>query len=166
MLDLDYSLQQGLIYGGAITLYLLIMMMTIDARVWGYNDYPEKVKRKVRPPSESERKLGLLVAAPFFVFMSVYPLYSVYNLKTMIGGSISFITAFSHLLVLAAVATFGDLVLLDWLIISKITPRFVVIEGSEVSDYKDFSHHYIGHVYASLIILVICALVAYVASSF
>ena len=65
---------------------------------------------------------------------------------------------------LSLLANLGDLVILDWLVISRITPKFVIIPGSEASDYKDFSHHYKGHARASLIITGVCALVAGVAS--
>ncbi|HEX9915377.1 MAG TPA: hypothetical protein VGB32_10695 [Candidatus Bathyarchaeia archaeon] len=164
MLYLTYSIQQGLLYGAAITGYLLLMMMTVNPRIWGYSDYPERVKRKVRPPTDEEKRRVWLVAAPYFLFMPLYPVYSVLQLKAMMGGAIAFPDALTHLLVLAAMATFGDLVILDWLIISKITPRFVVIEGSEPADYKDFTHHYVGHVYASLIIVALCAAIAYAVS--
>jgi hypothetical protein len=164
MLNLAYSIQQGLLYGAAITGYLLLMMVTVNPRVWGYSDYPERVKRKVQPPTGEEKKLALLVAAPYFLFMPLYPVYSVLQLKTMMGGAITFHDALIHLLVLAAMATFGDLVILDWLIISKITPGFVVIEGSEPADYKDFTHHYVGHAYASVVIVAICVVVSYAVS--
>ncbi|MFC1802605.1 hypothetical protein ACFL0D_01420 [Thermoproteota archaeon] len=164
MVSLTYTLQEGLIYGAGITGYLLVMMMTVNPRIWGYSDYPERVKRKVHPPSDCEKKRALLVAAPFFIFMSLYPIYSVFKFNATRGGNIEFLDAFTHLIVMAAFPFFGDLVLLDWVIISKITPSFVIIEGSDAEDYKDFSHHYVGHAYASVIILVICALVAFMVS--
>ena len=163
MVNLMYSLQHGLIYGAVITGYLLVMMITVDPIIWGYSDYPERVKHKVRAPSSDERKKALVVALPFFLFMLIYSIYSLLKLRT-VGGIIPFLDAFVHLLVLAAFASFGDLVLIDWLVISKITPSFVIIEGSEAADYKDFSHHYIGHVYASFVIFFLCAFVAYIAS--
>ena len=159
-----YTFQQGLLYGVAITGYLLLMMVTVNPRVWGYSDYPERVKRKVRPPTAEERRLAGVVAAPYFLFMPLYPVYSVLQLRAMTGGTIAFTDALTHLLVLAASAFLGDLVILDWLIISRITPRFVVIEGSEPADYKDFTHHYVGHAYASVVIVALCAAVAYVVS--
>jgi len=140
------------------------MMMTFDPIVWGYSDYPERVKHKVREPSSDERKIGLIVSIPFLLFTLLFPIYSVLRLRTMFGGSILFLDAFVHLLVLAAFASFGDLVLIDWLLISKITPGFVIIEGSEAADYKDFRHHYVGHVYASVVIFFLCAFVAYIIS--
>jgi hypothetical protein len=165
MLYLTHSLQQGLLYGAAITGYLLLMMMAVNPRVWGYSDYPERVKLKVRPPTEEEKRLGWLIAAPYFLFMPLYPVYSVLQLKAVMGGAIGFPDALTHLLVLVTAATLGDLVILDWFIISKITPGFVVIEGSEPADYKDFTHHYVGHAYASVVIVALCAAVAYAVSA-
>ncbi|MFC1802870.1 hypothetical protein ACFL0D_02765 [Thermoproteota archaeon] len=60
--------------------------------------------------------------------------------------------------------TFGDLVILDWLIVSKITPKFVIIPGPQEEDYKDFSHRYKGHALASIPMILICALVAAIIS--
>jgi hypothetical protein len=56
-------------------------------------------------------------------------------------------------------------VLLDWLIISKITPGFVVIPGSEVEDYKDFSHHYRGHLRAAVVMVIISVVIALIVQS-
>jgi len=161
---IGFSLRQGLLYGTAITVYLLAMMMTVDPKVWGYSDYPERVKRKVPPPTREEKRLRWLWAGPYLLFFPTYPVYSLLRLRDMLGGAVSFTDALTHLLILAATASLGDLVILDWLIISKITPGFVVIEGSEPADYKDFTHHYVGHVYASVIIIAVCAVVAYIVS--
>lgn len=56
--------------------------------------------------------------------------------------------------------TFGDLVILDWLIISKITPQFVIIPGTEKEDYRDLSHHYKGHVKATAVLIPILTILA------
>jgi hypothetical protein len=47
-----------------------------------------------------------------------------------------------------------------WLIVSKITPRFVIIPGSEKADYKDFSHHYKAHAKATIGLILICFIIA------
>jgi len=164
--QLDYSLQQGLIYGSIITGYIFLLMITLSPRIWGYTDYPETVKRKVPPQTRHERTVAGIVGIPFIVFAIVYPAYSVLALKDRLGGAITFNDAFVHLLILVIFITIGDLVFLDWLIISKITPGFVVIPGSEVEDYKDFSHHYRGHLRATIIMIVLCAAVAVVVSRY
>lgn len=38
-MSLQYLLGQGLLYGIIVTGYLLIMMISISPRVWGYNDH-------------------------------------------------------------------------------------------------------------------------------
>lgn len=156
----SFSLLHGLIYGGGITGYILLLMVATSPRVWGYQDYPERVKEKVPPQTRRERTLAGVLGIPFLLFSFVFPVYSVLELKAQTGGGISIMDAFVHLLILMASVTFGDLVLLDWFIISKITPGFVVIPGSEAEDYKDFSHHYRGHLRAAVIMVIVSALIA------
>ena len=81
-------------------------------------------------------------------------------LKAKLAGDISLIQAFLNLLPLVAVANVGDMVILDWLIISKITPRFVIIPGTDVTDYKDFSHHYKAHARSAIILIPLCFITA------
>jgi hypothetical protein len=141
-------------------------MITLSPRIWGYTDYPEIVKRKVPPQTRRERTIAGIVGIPFIVFAVAYPAYSVLTLKDRLGGAITFNDAFVHLLMLVIFITIGDLVILDWLIISRITPNFVVIPGSNVEDYKDFSHHYRGHLRATIIMIALCAAVAVVVSRY
>ena len=127
-----------MISGAIFTGYIFLLMITLSPRIWGCQDYPDSVKKKVPPQTKRERTIAGIVGVPFIVFAIGFPIYSVVALKTQLGSQISFIEAFIHLLVLVMSANLGDLVILDWLIISKITPSFVVIPGSEVKDYKDF----------------------------
>jgi hypothetical protein len=157
---ISFSLIHGLIYGGGITGYLLLLMVTTSPRIWGYQDYPKRVKEKVPPQTRRERILAGILGTPFLIFTFSFPLYSVLALKTQLGGRITFIDAFLHLLILMTLFTFGDLVLLDWLLISKITPNFVIIPGSEAEDYKDFTHHYWSHLRAAVIMVILSAVIA------
>jgi len=61
-------------------------------------------------------------------------------------------------------ATLGDLVLLDWLLISKITPKFAIISGSIKEDYQDFSHHFRGHAKAAILMIILGLIIAGVIS--
>jgi hypothetical protein len=63
-------------------------------------------------------------------------------------------------------ATIGDLVIPDWHVISKMTPKFVIIPGSEAADPKVFSHHYKGHAKARVILAVLSLALAAVVSYF
>jgi len=140
--------------------YLLLMMVSTSPRVWGYVDYPDEIKAKVPPQTAKEKRLALLIGLPWFIFTFGFPVYSTYILKASLGGDLPFWAAFLNVFVLVLLATLGDLVILDWLIISKITPSFVIIPGTEAADYKDFSHHFRGHARAVIPLLLVTVVIA------
>ena len=156
-MQLGYSLQQALIYGALFTGYIFLLMVTLSPRIWGYADYPKAIKGKVPPQTRREKTIAAIVGVPFFLFALAWPAYSVLALKERLGGAVAFGDAFVHLLLMVASMTVGDLVFLDWFIISRVTPGFVVIPGSEVGDYKDFSHHYWGHLKGTIVMVVLSA---------
>jgi len=157
---LTHLVTHGFIYSVIVTGYLFLMMVAISPRVWGYSDYSQEIKDKVPPQTKDERKLALFVGLPWFIFTFGFPIYSTIMLKAKLLGEIPIQTAFLNLLVMFLLVTFGDLVILDWLIISVITPRFVIIPGTKTEDYKDFSHHYKAQLKATLVIIPILLLVA------
>ncbi|MFX0211549.1 MAG: hypothetical protein ACFFDT_36565 [Candidatus Hodarchaeota archaeon] len=146
----------GLFYTTICTIYLLIFMITFDPRIWGYQDYPEKIKEKVPIQTRRERVIAGLVGIPWFFFILAYPLISTIFLKTEFSGEIPFEIAFFNIFFMVFLFFLVDLVVLDWLIISKITPKFVIIDGTTPEDYKDFSHHYKGHLIAAIPLVLIC----------
>ncbi len=141
---------QGLFYATVVNVYLFIFMITTSPRIWGYSDYPEVIKNKVPPQTKKEKIIGALVGLPWLIFVLGFPVYSTYTLKMKLGNEISFWTAFLNFSVLFLLANIGDVFILDWLIISRITPKFVIIPGTEEQDYKDFSHHFKGHMKATI----------------
>ena len=147
----------GLFYTSVSTLYLLLLMITLNPRIWGYQDYPERIKAKVPKQTRRERVIAGLVGLPWFFFLLIYPVISTLFLKTEFEGALPFEVAFFNISFMVFLFFFMDLVVLDWFLISKITPQFVIIDGTTPDDYKDFSHHYKGHLLATLPLLVICA---------
>jgi len=135
-------------------------MIAFSPRVWGYSDYPEVVKRKVPVQTRKEKIVAAILGLPWFVFVLGFPVYSTLALKSKLGGEIPFFIASTNVLGMFLSATLGDLVLLDWLLVSRITPRFVIIPGSVKDDYKDFSHHFKGHVKAIIPMIIIGLIIA------
>jgi hypothetical protein len=141
----------SLVFAAIANLYLLLMMITTSPRVWGYSDYPDAVKEKVPPQTRREKLTALAIGLPWFAFLLAYPFFAAYRLQAELGEDFTFGIAFAHFFAMLQLASMVDLVVLDWLIISRLTPRFVIIPGSDEADYKDFSHHYRGHARAALI---------------
>ncbi len=163
---LSFTLIHGLLFALLFTDYLFLIMISFNPRVWGLQDYSKAIKQKVAPKTERERRLALVLSIPFFIIILGGPILSALMLETQLGGEISFVSAFIHLFVLVTLGTLGDLVILDWLIVSKITPQFVIVPGTEAEDYKDFSHHYRGHVGGAIVTLIYCVIIAFAVSIF
>ena len=159
-----HIITHGFFFGLVVTGYLFLFMITFSPRVWGYKDYPDIVKRKVPAQTRKEKTLGAIVGLPWFVFVAGFPVFSTFALKSKLGGEIPFAAALLNVLVMFLFSTLGDLVLLDWLVISKITPKFVTIPGSVKEDYKDFSHHFKGHAKAAVPMIVLALIIAGLAS--
>ena len=94
--------------------------------------------------------MALIVGMPWLLFVLGFPVISTYMLKARLGEEIPFWLAFLNLFVMLLLFNIGDLLILDWLVISRLTPRFVIIPGTVAEDYKDFSHHYKGHAKAAI----------------
>ena len=148
----------GLLYTLIGAGYLLIFMVTFNPRIWGYQDYPDRIKEKIPSQTRRERIIAGLVGMPWLFFILAYPLISTAFLETELGGEIPFEIAFLNLFFMVFLFFLVDLVVLDWLIISKITPKFVIIDGTSPKDYKDFSHHFKGHLIASIPLALICVI--------
>ncbi|MFX0150417.1 MAG: hypothetical protein ACFFAJ_06530 [Candidatus Hodarchaeota archaeon] len=163
---ITHLITHGLFYAIICTSYLFLFMITFSPRVWGYQDYPEVIKEKIPPQTRKERTVAGIISLPWFLFTFGFPFVSAYTLKTKLGGEIPFEIAFLNVFILFIFFFIGDLVILDWLIINKITPRFVIIPGTEEEDYKDFSHHYKAHAIAIVPLILLCAVIAAIVTIF
>lgn len=161
-----HLITHGLFFAVIVTSYLFVLMITTSPRVWGYADYSEAIKNKVPPQTKREKLLATIVALPWLMFVLAFPIFSTYVLKSKLGNEVPFWIAFLNLFVLFLLASVGDLVILDWLVISKITPKFVIMPGTVEEDYKDFSHHFKGHAKAAVVQIPICLIIAGIVSYF
>jgi hypothetical protein len=155
-----HIITHGLFYAVIGNGYLFLVMVTTSPRVWGYNDYPEVIKKKVPPQTKKEKLTAAIWGVPWIIFGIAFPFISTYILKAGLGGIIPFYLAFFNVFVMIHLLVLGDIVVLDWLIISRITPRYVIIPGSGIEDYKDFSHHYKSHAKAEIKLIPACLIIA------
>jgi hypothetical protein len=93
---------------------------------------------------KAKRQKG--VVSIFFLLAALGPIIAlVIRLNTIANESLTFGMVFWSVLI--AVMTFNlfDLLVLDWLIFAGITPRFIVLPGTEgLAGYKDFAFHVKG----------------------
>ncbi|MDX1435609.1 MAG: hypothetical protein R3335_02280 [Anaerolineales bacterium] len=157
---IGHIILHGFLYALVVNGYLLLTMVATSPRVWGYSDYSDEIKAKIPPQTRQERRLAIVIAIPWLFFAVAFPIYSSLILKNNLGGEIPFWQAFLNIAVMVLLASLVDLVVLDWLIISKITPAFVVIPGTTETDYKDLSYHYRAQARAGLGLLAMSLILA------
>jgi len=149
----SHIIVHALIYNIVMIGSLVIIMMSVPARVWGYSDYSKEIKAKVPPQTKKEKRLAAIIGVPWILFGIGFPIISTLLLENKLGSEIPFWTAFLNIFIMVFLANLIDLVVLDWLIVSKITPSFVMIPGTEKADYDDFSFHYKAQLVASVVLL-------------
>ena len=155
-----HILLHGLFYVLIVNGSLFFIMITVSPRVWGLQDYPEMIQNKVPQRTKNEKLIAAIIGIPWIIFFLGYPIYSTYSLEFKLGVDIPLLIAFLNSFVLFMLANAGDLVILDWLIIGKITPQFVIIPGTKKEDYEDFSHHYKAHAKSVLVLIILSFLIA------
>jgi hypothetical protein len=138
----------------------LMGTLAINPRI-ALSDYPPDVQAAVPPRTRRELALGFALGIPFLILMVGVPLYSAFTLRGQLGGSIPYWAALVDILALAMIGNLFDLVVLDILIFSLWTPKFIVIPGTEgMAGYKDISFHLKAHLRGTLGLIVLSALLA------
>lgn len=144
-MDIGKILLHGTILAGLGS--LLLMSAVYSNPRFARRGLPRDIKEKVPPLTKQEKRSALFFAIPFFVLVIGGPFLSGLSLAIQAHGAVSFLGIAVHVFGVMFVFNLVDLVLLDWLIYCTITPRFVVIPGTEgMSGYKDHVYHLRAHV--------------------
>jgi len=118
-------------------------MLTLwrNPRLW-LHDYPKEIQIIVQPKSANEKDQTKRLSIFFLVLLVGSPLGMTFVIISQINELITFFGFLTHFLIILQLANLVDLLILDWLIFCRITPRFIVIPGSEGSSgYKNYRFH-------------------------
>jgi DNA integrity scanning protein DisA with diadenylate cyclase activity len=139
MIDLSFSIIHASIFAGIFSTFVLSILF-INPRIW-LHDYPEKIKRIAPPKTEKEKKQSIVLSIIFIIIFVGYPIITIFLYKK----PVTFIELFMHFFILFQFTNIIDLLILDWLIFCKITPKQIIIAGTAVEDgYKDYKFHFIA----------------------
>jgi hypothetical protein len=118
--------------------------LAYDAEMW-HQDYPPDVQERAGPMSERARRERLVVAVPLFAILFGTPVISNLKLKRERGGKLSFPAAAANAYAEWLVFNLFDLLVLDYLILIGLQPRFAILPGTEgMPAYRDFRHPFVG----------------------
>lgn len=110
-----------------------------------HDDYPPHIKAKALPMSEAAKQQRTIVTIPFIALLLGFPAYSNLKLKRQNHGHLSFKNALVNAYAVFAFSNLFDLLVLDYLIMLRMRPRFAMLPGTEESDYtNDYFFHFVG----------------------
>ena len=130
----------------ALAVVLIFASLRANPRIW-LNDFPPAIRQAVPPQTEAEKRQSLIWGLPFLAMLLGGPLVSNAILDHQRGGSASLVTLTINGFGVALFFNVVDLLIVDWLVLCRFTPRFLVIPGTEgMAGYKDYGHHFRGFV--------------------
>ena len=155
MLSLASILIHGAIMSAGFSILVLGLMWYNPRLVLNPGDMPPDVYAAAGPKTPEEKRLSLLLGVPGMLLMVAAPVISTWLVAR--GSGLSFWQLSLHAFGVMLIPFLFDLLVLDFLLFCTITPRFMVIPGTEgFAGYKDKMFHVRGHA-RGLVGLVIAA---------
>ena len=159
MINLSRIIQDGLLLS-IISSFIIIISLFINPRTF-LQDYPKDIQAKVPPKTPSEKRLSLLLGIPFLLALLFVPLISTLLLKQQNGETSTFIALFLNAFGIVFIFNLVDWLLLDWLMFCTITPKFLIIPGTEgMPGYKEYGFHFRGFLIGTVLSLVFALIIA------
>jgi hypothetical protein len=133
---------------------VLLTMLRLDARLF-LSHYPREIRAVVPPKSVKERRVSVLIGLLIGI-----PLVWGMLWRTATVGGHSFRERFTYAFGVLFIFNLVDLVILDWLIVCWLKPRWASLPGTEhVESPNLYFHHFkefligtVGLVMAGLVI--------------
>lgn len=149
-----------LIYGVPCSLLLsalILVMLWHNPRLL-LQDYPKDVRAAVPPKTPAEKRWSAYGAGAFLLLLIAFPMLAALSAKASHQGFLGvFLSAFG----VSFLFNLVDWLILDWLIVCTITPRFVVIPGTEgMAGYKNYAMHFKGFLVGTGVSVVMGVLIA------
>ena len=155
-------LQNSLFFGVIFSLIMSVIIVYSLRRnpvVWAERA-PEDIKSAVGPIDERARKQRRTFGVLTLLFMLVIFILSIFRLD-MIQGGLTFWSVFLNIFIIVMVWNLVDLLVIDWLFLIVIQPKFIIIPGTEgLAGYNDFAFHFLGFLKGVIYSVVIGLLLA------
>ncbi len=138
---------------GILFSVLMLLLLRYNPR-FALNDVPRDIQEKVPPLSKKEKIEAALSGGPVFILYLAAIVYSALSLKHESGEMISYLALFFHVYGILFISSWIEFLLADWLVYCTITPRFVIIPGTEgARGYKDVGHQFRAHLRATFLMI-------------
>ncbi|OGN89530.1 MAG: hypothetical protein A2Y88_14340 [Chloroflexi bacterium RBG_13_48_10] len=141
MSNLYKILTDGVILSLIASVWLMVALL-VNPRIF-LHDYPVKIQEAVPKKTNREKQLTYVFGVPLMLLLLLVPFFSTLSLKAY--DKAQFWALWLNAAGVMWVFNIVDWLILDWLIFCTLTPRFVIIPGSEgMAEYKDYRFHFHG----------------------
>ena len=146
MLNWFMILTHSLIYTIPASIYLVILLMIDNRMFLSKGDYPDDVIAAVPPRTTEETRKAAILSVPWMLWAVVFPAYSAFVYIAQAGIKLPFWAVSLHTFLIFFSFWLVDLVVLDIFMFATITPKFIIIPGTEgFPGYKKIDWHLRGH---------------------
>lgn len=144
MLDVNKLLSDGAILIAAFTAIVFYVGMYKPRLFADETNLPGDILAAIPPQTEAEKREAKVMMLPLFVILIGGMLYSTFTFGQQSGAG--FWALFLHaFLIVFSISTF-DLIVIDWLVLNTITPKWAVFPGTEgLAGYKNYGFHGRAH---------------------
>lgn len=130
----------GAVFGLVFSLGILLIGRVNAEMI--LNDYPPDIRARYGPMSERTRRQAALASIPLLAALGLVLLLALGQLKST-AGQFTFVNTFLFTTVIFQTWNLIDLVLLDWLLLMGLKPRFMILPGTEgMAGYRNYAFHF------------------------
>ncbi len=148
-----------LLYGIPASLLLsaiVVGMGLVNPRLM-LRSYPKDVQAAVPPQTDQEKRQTLYWGIPFWLCLLGFPLAAALSIKAAQGNAVEIFLSAAGVIFLFNLV---DWLILDWLIVCTITPKFMMLPGTEgMAGYKNYGMHFRGFLIGTILACVIGLLI-------
>jgi hypothetical protein len=130
----------GLIFGGLFCVATLILGR-INAEML-LSDYPPDIRARFGPMRPETRKKANIASLPLLAILLAVIVVALAQLRQF-TGELTFINTLIVATLIFQIWNLIDLLVLDWLILMTLRPRFMILPGTEgLAGYQDYRFHF------------------------
>jgi len=150
LIDTMRILRDGALLSVVASTYLLVLLR-FNPRIF-LKHFPKEIREIVPPKSEKERRMSIMLGVPLGLLFIGSTFASALLWRASAQGSLSFWELFAHVFGLFFVFNLVDLLILDWLIVCRFTPRWLIIPGTEhIVMPKEYLYHFEGFLMGTVV---------------
>ena len=147
MTGIGSLIETSLLYGALLSLLLSILVLgslRLNPEIW-LNDYPAEIRAQYGAMSAKSKRQGQVVGIFFLLILIGILALSIRQLYQAQAGQLTFGAVFLSTWIILMIFNLVDLVILDWLILVRLQPKFAILPGTAgMPGYKDYHSPFLG----------------------